>query len=40
MAFARVVEYADRQREVIERGQRVTVLGFEAAHHARQERLG
>ena len=33
---ARVVVVADRQSEVIERGQRVAVCGFEAATGCRQ----
>ena len=34
---ARVVVVADRQREVIERGQRVAVLGLEAGQTGRQD---
>ena len=33
---ARVVEVADRQRDVVERGQRVAVFGLEAGQTARQ----
>ena len=34
---ARVVEGADRQRDVVERGERVAVYGLEAAQTDRQE---
>ncbi len=34
---ARVVVVADRQRDVIERGQRVAVFGLEAGQTVRQE---
>jgi hypothetical protein len=34
------VEVADRQRDVIQRGQRVAMLGLEAGQDARQECLG
>jgi hypothetical protein len=34
---ARVVEAADRQRDVVERGQRVAVYGLEAAQTDRHE---
>ena len=40
VGVARVVEIADRQSDVIERGQRVAVLGLEAGQTARHVCFG